>query len=249
LSPFSAREAEALGYTNVKVLSSGIPGWKKNKGLVVLPTNGLKKMIHEEASYVLVDLRSKKAATTGHIKGAVSIPADQLAAAKDKFPKDKSAPVILYNDDQASAEVVKLVKSWGYKNTTALNGGAKAWDGKFFPGDPGSKIVYVKKLKPGTLSIAEFKKIATDRPADKVILDVRDMGMVGHIPDDLDIPQQQLEGRLAEVPKDKEIIIHCNTGILAGMAYKTLKDNGYNARYLDAVVQIAADGTLEVSPK
>jgi len=248
LSPFSAREAEALGYTNVKVLSTGIPGWKKNKGIVVMPANGLKKMIHEEASYVLVDLRSKKAAATGHIKGAVSIPADQLAAAKDTFPKDKSAPVILYNDEQASAEVAGLVKSWGYKNTTVLNGGAKAWDGKFFPGDPGSKIVYVKKLKPGTITIAEFKKVAADRPADIVILDVRDSG-VATIPGAVNIPQAELVDRLAELPKDKEVIVHCNTGIMANMALKTLKDNGYKARYVDAVVQVSDDGSFEVSSK
>ena len=214
-----------------------------------MPANGLKKMIHEEASYVLVDLRSREAATKGHIKGAVSIPEAELAAAKDSFPKDKSAPVILYSDDQASAESVKVVKSWGFKNTTVLSGGAKAWDGKFLPGDPGSKIAYVKKLKPGTIEIAEFKKIAAERPADIVILDVRDAGMPGHIKGDLDIPQEQLSARLSEVPKDKEIIIHCNTGILASMAYATLKDNGYKARYLDAVVQISPNGNLEVSAK
>ena len=249
MSPFSAREAEELGHTNVKVLSTGIPGWKKAKGLVVSEPNGLKKMISEEASYVLVDLRSKEAATAGHIKGAVSIPEAELAAAKDSFPKDKSAPVILYNDGQASAEAAKLVSSWGYKNTTVLNGGAKAWDGKFFPGDPGSKIVYVKKLKPGTITIAEFKQIATDRPANIIILDVRDAGMEGHIPGDLDIPQAQLDARLGEVPKDKEIIVHCNTGILASMAFNTLKENGYNVRYVDAVVQVSPDGSFEVSAK
>ena len=48
MSPLSAREAVKLGYNNVKVLSSGLPGWKKANGLVVLPKNGLKKMIHED---------------------------------------------------------------------------------------------------------------------------------------------------------------------------------------------------------
>jgi rhodanese-related sulfurtransferase len=247
MSPLSAREAVKLGYANVKVLSTGLPGWKKSKGLVVMPANGLKKMIHEEASYVLIDLRSKEAATKGHIKGAVSLPEAELAAAKDKFPKDKSAPIILYSDGQASQESFATVRGWGYKNATVLNGGAKAWDGKFFPGEAASKIVYVKKLKPGEINIAEFKQIATSKPADKIILDVRDAGTEGHIPGDLDIPQAELADRLAEVPKDKEIIIHCNTGILASMAYKTLKDNGYNARYVNAVVQVNSDGSFEVN--
>jgi len=249
LSPFSAREAEELGHTNVKVLSTGIPGWKKNKGLVVSERNGLKKMIHEDDSYVLVDLRSKEAATKGHIKGAVSIPEAELVAAKDKFPKKKSAPIILYSDDQASEAVFATVRGWGYKNATVLKGGAEAWDGKFFPGDPGSKIVYVKKLKPGQIGAAEFKKIASETPKDMLILDVRDAGMGGQIPGSLNIPQAQLTDRLAEVPKDKEVIIHCNTGVMASMSIKTLQDNGYKARYLDAVVQVSPDGSFEVSSK
>ena len=204
-------------------------------------------MIHEDDAYVLVDLRSKEAATTGHIKGAVSIPEAEMAAAKDKFPKKKSAPIILYSDDQTSAKTFALVRGWGYKNTTVLKGGAKAWDGKFFPGDPGSKIVYVKKLKPGQISATEFKKVASETPKNMLILDVRDAGMEGQIPGSLNIPQAQLADRLAEVPKDKEIIIHCNTGIMASMSIKTLQDNGYTARYLNAVVQVNPDGSFEIS--
>jgi rhodanese-related sulfurtransferase len=236
-----------MGHTNVKVLSTGIPGWKKAKGVIVSEPNGLKKMIHEDDAYVLVDLRSKKAATAGHIKGAVSIPEAELAMAKDKFPKKKSAPIILYSDEQASAEAFASVRGWGYKNATVLKGGANAWDGKFFPGDPGSKIVYVKKLKPGQISVEEFTNIATDKPQDKIILDVRDAGLDGYIPGALNIPQSQLADRLAEVPKDKEVIIHCNTGIMAGMAINTLKDSGYQARYLAAVVQVSPDGTFQVN--
>ena len=248
MSPLSAREAVKLGYTNVKVLSTGLPGWKKSKGLVVMPANGLKKMINQDTSYVLIDLRSKEVATEGHLKGAVSIPADQLAAAKDKFPKDKSAPVILYSYGQASAESFALVRGWGYKNATVLNGGAKAWNGKFFPGQTASKIVYVKKLKPGEITIEEFKMVATSKPADKVILDVRDSG-VATIPRAVNIPLSELTDRLAELPKDKEVIIHCNTGIMANMALKTLTDNDYKARYVDAVVQVSDDGSFDVSSK
>ncbi|MDH3331686.1 MAG: rhodanese-like domain-containing protein [Desulfobulbaceae bacterium] len=250
MSPFSAREAEKLGYTNTRVLSSGLPGWKKAKGLVVLPTNGLKKMINEDESYVLIDLRPKEAAIAGHIKGAVSITEAELAAAKDEFPQDKSAPVILYNDDEASRESFDVVRSWGYKNVSVLNGGARGWDGKFFPGEPAGEIVYVKKLKPGQITIEEFKEIASaKKPSNKVILDVRDSGAAGTIPGAIIIPQGQLADKMTELSKDNEYIIYCNTGILAGMAFKTMQDNGYQARYLDAVVQVAPDGSFDISEK
>ena len=249
MSPLSAREAVKLGYTSVKVLSTGLPGWKKASGMVVMPANGLKKMISEDDSYVLIDLRTKEAATAGHIKDAVSIPEQELAAAKDRFPQDKSAPVILYNDDQASQESFVLVRGWGYKNASVLAGGAKAWDGNFFPGETASEIVYVKKLKPGQISIEEFQQVAADKPADKVILDVRDRGAEGTIAGAVNIPLAELSGKLNELSKDREYIIHCNTGIIAGMALKTLQDSGYHARYLDAVVQVSPDGSFEVTGK
>ena len=36
---------------------------------------------------------------------------------------------------------------------------------------------------------------------------------------------------------------------MAGMALKTMQDNGYQARYLDAVVQVSGDGSYDVSEK
>ena len=249
MSPLSAREAVNRGYTNVKVLATGLPGWKKASGMVVMPEIGLKKMIHEDDSYVLIDLRSKKEVTEGHIKGAVSIPESELAAAKDKLPQDKSAPIILYNDGQASMESFALVRGWGYKNASVLAGGAREWDGSFFPGEPASDIVYVKKLKPGQISVEEFQQIATEKPAGKVILDVRDRGSEGTIAGAMNIPLAELEGKLGELSKDKEYLIHCNTGIMAGMAHKTLQDKGFNARYLDAVVQVSGDGSFDITEK
>jgi rhodanese-related sulfurtransferase len=73
--------------------------------------------------------------------------------------------------------------------------------------------------------------------------------MEGQILGSVNIPLAQLNDRLAEVPKDKEIIIHCNTGVMASMATKTLKENGYQVSYLDAVVQVSPDGSFEISDK
>ena len=249
MSPISARAAVNQGYTNVKVLSTGLPGWKMAKGMVVMPKAGLKKMIEDDDSYVLIDLRSKQEATEGHIKGAVSIQQSELAAAKDKLPQDKSAPIILYDNGQASMESFTLVRDWGYKNASVLDGGARGWDDSFFPGEPATDIVYVKKLKPGQISVEEFQQIATEKPADKVILDVRDRGSEGTIAGAINIPMAELDGKLGELPKDKEYLIHCNTGIMAGMAHKTLQDNGFNARYLDAVVQVSGDGSFDITEK
>jgi rhodanese-related sulfurtransferase len=47
---------------------------------------------------------------------------------------------------------------------------------------------------------------------------------------------------LAELPTDKEIITYCENGMRAGMAYQTLRENGYKARFLNEVIEIDGQG-------
>ena len=61
---------------------------------------------------------------------------------------------------------------------------------------------------------------------------------MGTIDGAMNIPVDELQGRLAEVPKDKEIITHCRTGLRAEMAYSILRNGGYKARFLNDKVAI-----------
>jgi rhodanese-related sulfurtransferase len=63
------------------------------------------------------------------------------------------------------------------------------------------------------------------------------------------IPDEELAARIAEVPKDKQVITHCATGVRAEMAYHKLKDAGYKAAFLNADVEIDKSGNLKVTPK
>lgn len=211
---------------------------------------GLEAMIKENTSYVLIDLRDPEVAGAGFIKGAVSIPARELAGARDRFPAIKTAPVILVDTAQADAGAFSTVRGWGYPNTTVLRDGMGSWKAELAKGIPGSKIEYAKRLKPGEITIDEFKSILAKKPAGAVILDVREGGTDGVLPGAIQIPQTEIATRLSELPRDKEIVIHCNTGILARMAYDTLKENGFsNVRYLNAVIQVAKDGSFEINEK
>jgi rhodanese-related sulfurtransferase len=64
-----------------------------------------------------------------------------------------------------------------------------------------------------------------------LILDVRtpEEYSAGHIPGSLNIPHDQLSGRLAElgVPASAEIVVHCQSGRRAGIAEGVLADTGY----------------------
>ena len=207
-------------------------------------------MIKENTSYVLIDLRNPKAAEAGFIKDAVSITAKELSGAKDRFPAIKTAPIIIVDSAQASNEVFNTVRGWGYSNTSVLNGGMGAWKGELMKGPLGAKIEYVKRLKPGEIAGDEFKNIVAGKSSSTLILDVREGVTESTIAGALAIPRNELENRVGELPRDKKIIIHCNTGILAKMAYDILKEKGFtDVRYLNAIIQVAKDGSYEINEK
>lgn len=254
MSPNSASRAEKLGYTNVKVYHDGIPVWTKQNYLVISPKSLKEGWMDKDMPNVLVDVRSAKEAVQGFIKGAVTLPAAEVAANLAKFPpKEKKPPIIIYDrngGDEAKAAAKTLVAA-GYPMVDVLTGGFEAWKAASYPVETGtmaSAMTYVPKPRPGEIATDEFKKIALEGRADSVILDVRnrDEAAAGMIKGAINVPDEEVLDRLAELPKDKLIIAHCNTGVRAEMTYNKLKDKGYNVKYLNATVSIAKDGSFTI---
>ncbi|QIZ77138.1 FAD-dependent oxidoreductase [Ferrimonas lipolytica] len=70
---------------------------------------------------------------------------------------------------------------------------------------------------------------------DQLLLDVRSPGeleRVGFIDGSINIPVDQLRQRMAELPKDKEIIVICQVGLRGHVAQRQLVNRGYRARNL-----------------
>jgi rhodanese-related sulfurtransferase len=254
MSPNSAGRAEKLGYTNVKVYHEGLPEWTK-KNFTVLSTQFLKDAyIDKDIPNVLLDVRPAAVAQKGFIKGAVTLPAADVAANVTKFPpKDKKPPIIIYDqsggDDSRNAATALI--SAGYTSVTILTGGMDAWQAAKYPVETGAiaaNIVYVPKPRPGEISIDDFKKIAANTPADTLILDVRnqDEANAGMFKGAKLIPEEELLDRLAEIPKDKLIVTHCSTGVRSEMAYHKLKEKGYNVKFLNAKVEIDKEGNAKI---
>jgi rhodanese-related sulfurtransferase len=62
------------------------------------------------------------------------------------------------------------------------------------------------------------------------VLDVRtpEEYVTGHVPGAVNIPHEQVAARLAEVPKDKDVVLYCRSGRRAAMAAEVLAANGYS---------------------
>lgn len=231
-----------------------MPAWKKAGKLSIECSQCLVERVKLGMPTIIVDLRPTSEAKKGHIPGAVSIPITEISAAVDKFPRDKRAPIVLYSHDTKSAvQAYEVISIWGgFQNITVLQDGLPGWlkiGGRLESGDMPTKIVYEPKPRPGEMPIEEFKVIAEKKPAEKFILDVRDSEEAenGMLIGAKNIPTQDVTKRLAEIPKDKEIIIHCTTGVRAELAYHALKDAGYKTRFLNAIVKVDPNGRYEIT--
>jgi len=255
MSPNSAGRAEKLGYTNVKVYHEGLPEWLKRNYAVLSPQFLKEAWIDKGMPHILLDVRSMQDAEKGFIKGAVTLPAADVEKSLAKFPpKDKKAPIMIYDakggDDAHKA--AKALIAAGYMPVDIITGGFDAWKAAGYPVESGklaANIVYVAKPRPGEISIDDFTRIATVTPTDVVILDVRSQeeGNAGMIKGAKLIPEEGLDSRMAELPKDKKIVAYCNTGVRAEMAYHKLKDKGYNVLFLMATVDVDKDGKFTIT--
>ena len=69
----------------------------------------------------------------------------------------------------------------------------------------------------------------SQQPRHLFVLDVRTPQEYaeGHVPGAVNVPYDQLASRLAEVPKDKDVVLYCKSGRRAGIAADVLAANGY----------------------
>ncbi|MFN9031803.1 MAG: rhodanese-like domain-containing protein [Betaproteobacteria bacterium] len=261
MSPMSMRKAEALGYTNLKVYREGVPEWQTRDYLVTSPAFVNAAYVSKGIQAVFVDARGEPDSTSGHIVGAVNVPPtavkDGPKGVLESLPDPRfKAPIIVY-DGRGGANAVAVARAFikaGQSNVQVLEGGLLGWQAagnKIESGVPAAKqIAYVPRPRPGSIAVDEFRKLAGNTPANVLILDLRntDEANVGMIKGAL-VPDEELAARMKDVPKDKQIVTHCATGVRAETAYHKLEEAGYDVSFLNADVEIAKDGSFKLTPK
>lgn len=155
---------------------------------------------------------------------------------------------MFYSDNQAEIDnALMLMKDFGLSKATYFDGGLDRWQKLGYPVEAGAKpapanLTFIRKLAPHDITIADFNKALEN--SDIIILDVRNdvERKTGSFKGSLHIPSDKIGTRYKEVPKDKLVIVHCATGIRAGIAYETLKAKGFtNLKVLNANVAFTGD--------
>jgi rhodanese-related sulfurtransferase len=82
--------------------------------------------LDQKKGIVLLDVRTNKEYTQGHIPGAVHIPLTEIGDKVKKLKKDKDIIVFCQNGNR-SIWAIKRLMGMGYKNLYNLKGGYRAW--------------------------------------------------------------------------------------------------------------------------
>ena len=265
LSHNSARKAEALGYTNVKVYTNGFPEWVAKGEFAAVAGAYVKKLIDEKASYALVDSRPKRVADKdGMIPTAINISDSEFDKHTDKLPADKATELIFYCgglecplSPNSAAKARKLgytnVKTYalGHPDWLKLYGAPQAAAAPAATAAAASAGVNVELGKEkGSVSTAWFERVMKEHPGALLIVDIRDPKeyAAGTIKGALNIPMADLAQKIGSLPADKPIVFISSTGARSGEAYDTAKllRAELNVYFLDAKVRYAGDGTFSI---
>ena len=266
LSHNSAFKAEKLGYANIAVYAEGMPDWKSKGGAVAVSAAHIKKLIDENAAYALIDARPRRVAEKGMIPTAINISDTDFDRQIDRLPTDKSTALIYYCggldcvlSDKSAAKAKKL----GYTNVMTYPEGYPEWEKLYgkaptiaptatsSPG-PANAALFPGKEK-GTVTVESFESVWKTAPQSLLLVDVRDAREfnAGTIKGAINLPVDDLDNKLDQLPTDKPVVFFCSTGARSGEAYDTVKAarSNVNAYFIDANIKIGPDGNYTIKQK
>ena len=96
------------------------------------------------------------------------------------------------------------------------------------PGQPASDPA-AASASPPLISPQALLERQAKKDQSLFVLDVRTPQeyAAGHVPGAVNVPYDQVASHLAEIPKDKDVVIYCRSGRRTGLAAAVLEANGY----------------------
>ena len=175
---------------------------------------------------LVIDLREVEEFAQVRIPDAELIPLSEFNLRFGEIPQDR--PVVLYcRSGNRSAQAGAWLMAQGWDNLSNLSGGIMAW--------------YQHGLSVDTAPVdasygaTSYQALPPDEAADwlargALAVDVREPQeyALGHVPEAINLPLGSLAARLAELPREREIVLVCNTGNRSSLAAQLLLREGYD---------------------
>jgi rhodanese-related sulfurtransferase len=195
-----------------------------------IDTAQLKTMLDDKKDFTLVDARTKEEYDEAHIVKAINVTEKGYEMQSAQLAANRNALLVIYCNGircGKSKKVAAKADAAGYTNITIYADGFPVWEEKAMPITAGPD--YTKKIETTKLKPAELKQVIDSGANDFVIVDVRDESEYreGHIPTAINIPVETFAAKSEVLPKEKKIIVYCNTGGRSYTAYRKLMKLAY----------------------
>lgn len=164
---------------------------------------------------IIIDVRSSEEYKAGHIPNAININVDELEGRLNEIEDYKNKPIITYcNSGKKSGKAAEILVNNEFQDVTNAQGV------KEFQYD----LVHYEDVR------GEAFQTLIDENKDIVLVDVRPAKQVqeeGMIEGAINVPFDEVEDHLDQLPKDKTIALYCNTGTKSAEVAKQLEGLGY----------------------
>jgi rhodanese-related sulfurtransferase len=174
---------------------------------------------------------------------------------KAKLPRANDFPIIFYCgglECRLSHKAAKAAMELGYTDVKVFSKGYPEW--KTVYGADSNTAVAVKAGEvEGSIDIEQFRDILENKPDSIYLIDVRDADEFAEhsIEGSINIPVDELEKQVQDLPDDKPIVFVCPTGARAGESFYMLQDLRPSLKdvyYLEGGLVFEEDGSYEIKP-
>jgi hydroxyacylglutathione hydrolase len=172
------------------------------------------------AGGTVVDTRASQEYGLGAIPGTINIPATRSFTtwAGSLLPYDRELYLIV--EDKRTGIIDELVRDLAGIGLDRVEG--------YFGVEVIGEWQDTQNLQ--RIPSITLPEVVRSRGNGELLLDVRGAGewSAGHLPGALNVPVGELDQRLGEIPRERPLIVHCQTGARAAIAASLLRARGYH---------------------
>ena len=172
------------------------------------------------AGAVVVDARDPQEFATGHLRGAVNVPADGRFAEQAGTVLDPADELVVIAPQDREEEVVTRLARIGLDRAAG-----------YLAGPEDALEVLADEVTPASRVTATRLRTALASENPPVVVDVRTGGereANGFIDSALHIPLSELPRRTDELPADRPLVVHCAGGHRSSIAASVLRHRGFS---------------------
>ncbi|MGZ4508938.1 MAG: MBL fold metallo-hydrolase [Blastococcus sp.] len=172
----------------------------------------------QAAGAAVLDARDPQEFAAGHLAGSVNVPADGRFAETSGMVVRPGQEIVVVAPQDREEEIVLRLARIGFDRVA---GYLRKPEGAFLAAP--ERVVRASRLSAPELAGALHRDVPP------VVVDVRNAGELstGTIPGALNIPLAQLPKRLAEIPQDRPVVVHCAGGYRSSVAASLLRREGW----------------------